>query len=262
MSGGGYCSEALTFFQALTNAGVTIEPRQHGDALDKAFVSVMPSGLKRSLEMAHVKANLAPQRSITICHSEPGAWAPPLFKTSPCPQKHAGYVVGRTMFETDSLPDGWAERLNGMDEVWVPTAFSASVFRDGGVEESKLHIVPEPVDTALFDPAAVSSPMMLPGDDWAALKLLSVFKWEERKGWDILLRAYFQEFKPEEKTILYLLTAPYHGAPDFHREIYAFAEDELGLKPEELPRLEVLSPGLPTADMPSLYAASVCVRTG
>jgi hypothetical protein len=26
-------------------------------------------------------------------------------------------VIGRTMFETDRLPEGWAERLNRMDYV-------------------------------------------------------------------------------------------------------------------------------------------------
>lgn len=32
----------------------------------------------------------------------------------------ATYSVGRTMFETDRIPKGWAKRLNGMDEIWVP----------------------------------------------------------------------------------------------------------------------------------------------
>ncbi len=31
----------------------------------------------------------------------------------------AGISIGRTMFETDRLPDGWVERLNNMDYIRV-----------------------------------------------------------------------------------------------------------------------------------------------
>ena len=44
-----------------------------------------------------------------------------LFRTVPTTR----YTIGRTMFETDRIPSGWAERLNVMDEVWVPSAFNA-----------------------------------------------------------------------------------------------------------------------------------------
>ena len=33
------------------------------------------------------------------------------------------YRVGRTMYETDSIPDGWRDCCEGMDEVWVPGSF-------------------------------------------------------------------------------------------------------------------------------------------
>lgn len=63
---------------------------------------------------------------IVVCHSEPGAWDPPLydtlecppserslpFGTSPPPESTRVYKIGRTMFETDGIPDGWIERLN------------------------------------------------------------------------------------------------------------------------------------------------------
>ena len=32
------------------------------------------------------------------------------------------------MFETDRLPNGWAARLNAVDEVWVPTEWARGVF--------------------------------------------------------------------------------------------------------------------------------------
>ena len=54
------------------------------------------------------------------------------------------------MFETDRLPDGWADRLNKVDEVWVPTQFHRAIFEDAGVV--KVKVVGEPVDTDRFTP--------------------------------------------------------------------------------------------------------------
>lgn len=59
--------------------------------------------------------------AVAICHSEPGAWHPARYSTSRCPPEGARYAVGRTMFETDRVPSGWADRMNEMDEIWVPT---------------------------------------------------------------------------------------------------------------------------------------------
>lgn len=55
------------------------------------------------------------RRAIIVCHSEPGAWAlpQPLYQTAPCPPVPltvAAYVVGRTMFEAESLSAVHVER--------------------------------------------------------------------------------------------------------------------------------------------------------
>ena len=50
---------------------------------------------------------------------ETGAWhvsGGPLWASSACPPRRGrgAVVVGRTMFETDRAPDGWARRLNAV----------------------------------------------------------------------------------------------------------------------------------------------------
>lgn len=86
-----------------------------------------------------------------------------------------------------------------MHEVWVPTEFHRRTFAASGVRPSKLHVVPEPVDAAAFDPAR-HAPLPLPlgtrvfGPAWppaaaagssagteAPFVFLSIFKWETRK---------------------------------------------------------------------------------
>jgi glycosyltransferase involved in cell wall biosynthesis len=110
------------------------------------------------------------------------------------------------MYETDRLPADWTARCNRLDQIWVPTEFHRASFARAGVVASKLVVVPEPVDVSLFDPAR-HAPLPLaelgearsadPNSDRRAYVFLSVFKWEARKGWDVLLRAFLLEFAHE-----------------------------------------------------------------
>ena len=299
LSGGGYCSEATAFAMGLLDRGVDISVYQHGDSFKPKYVDGLDDATRKALERMHVpgdKASLAavtqmwqaatkrPKRIVAVCHSEPGAWVPSRWAASPCPPPGASLTVGRTMFETDRLPDGWADRLNKMDAVWVPTDFHARIFADAGVARAKIRVVPEPVDTAFFSPAsktlrplaravpaaaaaaaAAADHVLLSGDfdvmDPPAIPtttFLSVFKWEERKAWKVLLRAYFAEFDPSADAVcLLVLTNAYHGAGDFPNEIDAFVKAEGLDKGKEtggaLPRVQVLT-GIKQADLPSLYA--------
>ena len=76
-----------------------------------------------------------------------------------CPPEDAGYKIGRSMFETDSVPEGWVEKLNRMDAIWVPSKFNARTFARAGVDSTKIVVLPEAVDTErLFNPKRVSQP--------------------------------------------------------------------------------------------------------
>eukprot|EP00736_Rhodelphis_marinus_P005640 Rmarinus@m.9905 len=182
---------------------------------------------------------------IVICHSEPGAWSAPKpnYWTSECPPggtrgTRGNFLIGRTMFETDRLPDGWEHRLNEMNEIWVPTEFSADIFRRGGVLQEKLQVIPESVNTTLFDPK-ITKPLALPGVSEKDFVFLSVFKWEKRKGYDLLLRAYLEEFDASDNVVLVLLTNQYHSSADFEQEVSDMAA-QWGISSESHPRVHVM----------------------
>ena len=69
------------------------------------------------------------------------------------------YRVGRTMYETDSIPDGWRDCCEGMDEVWVPGSFNCETFAAGGVSRKRLRPLPGGINTALFRPGAEPFPI-------------------------------------------------------------------------------------------------------
>jgi glycosyltransferase involved in cell wall biosynthesis len=197
--------------------------------------------------------------------------AAPLPPGEPCPpdpRTHAyDYVILRTMYETHVPPPGtFVRKCNSANEVWVPSRWNVEAFARGGVERAKLRAVPEGVNTTFFDPMRGGKPveaMDLGGgklvfgrtrderkgaasggeasggeggdQQQRPFVFLSSFKWEPRKGWDVLLNAYLSEFaaqEDEEKhqqhdVELHILTRPYAGNGDFAGQMRAWADASL-----------------------------------
>ena len=172
----------------------------------------------------------------------------------------AEYQIGRTMFETDRLPESWVPACNRMDEIWVPSQFNVETFAQYGVERSKLVVMPEAVDELFFDPAK-HQPLALPNR--AAYNFLSIFEWSSRKGWDVMLAAYLREFSAEDDVCFYIRTYLF-SKPDedprvaIERRIKEFAATlNLGNKP--WPRIEIIAEQVPSAQLPALYMAGDCL---
>ena len=160
----------------------------------------------------------------------------------------SGKVVWRTMFETASVPPEWLERLAEVDGVWVPSRFNARTFTAAGVDGNKVRIVPEFVDPSWLHVTA--APYTGQGD----FKFLSVFRWQERKGWDVLLQAYLQEFNADDDVELILRVDPFGPrTPDIDSAITAMVRK---VRPHRPPRLRILPNPLPPAGMKKLYAAA------
>lgn len=159
--------------------------------------------------------------------------------------------IGRAAFETDSLPAGWAACCNALDEIWVPSHFNAESFARGGVEPQRLRVMPEGVDTTRFRPGL--TPLPLPHR--RGFNFLSIFDWIDRKGPDVLLRAYLRAFTAQDDVTLILKTFKFDEpeAALLDRLIY-FIEREAGVPIEKAPTILLLQGLLPAADMPRLYA--------
>jgi hypothetical protein len=113
--------------------------------------------------------------------------------------------------------------------------------------------------------------------DPSEFRFLSVFKWEERKGWSFLLDAFLNEFTVADRTALYILSRPYMGVSDHfirdqvrrharaplrrsearprcqlaQRISNVSAASKLPLK--SLPPIMLLNPEIPTTVMPNLF---------
>ncbi|KAF2295029.1 hypothetical protein GH714_031097 [Hevea brasiliensis] len=274
LSGGGYSSEAWSYILALNEHAkesiFRLKIEQHGDLESLEFWEGLSDDVKNLAFKLH-QTDCRMNETIVLCHSEPGAWYPPLFETLPCPPidyQNFMFVIGRTMFETDRVNIEHVRRCNRMDSVWVPTEFHVSTFIESGVDPSTVVKVVQPIDVEIFDPLK-HKPLNLASignlvlgtrnmdSNSKEFVFLSVFKWEYRKGWDVLLKSYLTEFSGIDGISLYLLTNPYHSDSDFGNKILEFVEDSGIEKPEnDWAAIYVIDTHIAQIDLPRLYKAA------
>ncbi|XP_062198442.1 uncharacterized protein LOC133901180 [Phragmites australis] len=278
-SGGGYCSEAWSYVAALdghaaSGNNFTLAIAHHGDLESPEFWLGLPEQSKNlAFQLATARCDLT--RAVVVCHSEPGAWYPPMYEALPCPPtgyNDPAFVIGRTMFETDRVSPEHVRRCNQMDAVWVPTDFHVSTFVKSGVDRAKIVKVVQAVDVSFFDPAKhtelplpIGVSVMVPegsrlehGDSKGKGSVfLSVFKWEQRKGWDVLLRAFLQEFSGADDVVLYLLINAYHSDTNFSAKIRRFVEESSIEEPVEgWAEIRIIDEHVPQSALPRLYKAA------
>jgi glycosyltransferase involved in cell wall biosynthesis len=161
--------------------------------------------------------------------------------------------IGRTTFETDRIPEGWAERCDEFDEVWVPSEFNRETFARGGVDAGKLRVMPEGIDTEIYRPGLI--PIEIP--ERRAFTFLSVFDFQQRKGPDLLVRAFAEEFRADEDVALALkVTTINHPWLDVEAWLVWYLERELKVSLDAVPPIILLHGLLPRADLPRLYASA------
>jgi len=74
--------------------------------------------------------------------------------------------------------------------------------------------------------------------------VLQIFRWELRKGWDVLLAAHLGQFTAADNVALYMETSPYHSDSKFKDHMRKWAAEYLpasdGLDMDSLPTVYVV----------------------
>lgn len=161
--------------------------------------------------------------------------------------------IARTMFETNTIHESWVEILNEMTEIWVPSEFNRETFASAGVKDEKIKILPEPLDENKYNPLHV---LPYPLQVTTSFKFLSVFDWSPRKGWEVLLRAYFEEFSEDDDVSLILKVSKINEPNTNPYTKIKQLTTKLGLK--KLPHIHIIQDYLSQEEMISLYAAVDC----
>ncbi len=245
----GYADEARGFLSALNRANVPVALRALGTGED-AFRASLPRKVRHVLE-AQQRRKLAHPITVVQHYLADGF----------VPAENVAFQIGRTMFETDSLPPHWVAQCNRLDEIWVPSRFNLETFANAGVTVPMFR-VPGGVDTTEFSPDA--PPMSLSGVRGTIY--LGVFEWIHRKGWDALLRAWADAFTPDDDVTLVLRTrlrvrASHAGHASVSQQIDTFLAEQCGRTRSDVAPIIVLDEPLPANTMASLYTAADAVVT-
>ena len=126
-------------------------------------------------------------------------------------------------------------------------------FSRSGVPPEKLVRVPEAIDVQRFTRPARR--LDIPGA--RRFNFLSVFGWGLRKGWDVLVRAFVEEFSRDEGVALILHTQPGAGETreSLHQDVQALLRRH-GLGRTWPPHVVFHTPLLRVDQLPSLYKAA------
>ena len=238
----GYADEARHFLFALHQAQIKVAARAIRWS-DK--VAVLPPERERILQ--NLMRQPAQAEAVSVCHI-----LAPLFQRDASARAN----IGRTMFETDRLPEGWADACNQMDAIWVPSRFNVETFAGAGVQREKLRVVPGAIDLAPYNPNC--APLQIEGA--RGFNFLAVFDWTLRKGWDVLIRAFVEEFRADDDAALILKT---HSSLGYTGQqmlgcIADYISNNLKRDLNRIPDIVLQDANVPDARMPNLYQAADC----
>jgi len=154
------------------------------------------------------------------------------------------YTIVRTMLEVSRIPQNWVFRFNHMDEIWVPNMFNYETFQRSGVLKDKMFIIPSPVDFSFSTDRSVYK--------FRTNKkfiFFSLFNYEnrDRKGLDILLKAYTEIFNKNADVCLVLKTKT--TMEDLRKE-YNLSK--------AIPEIEIINEVLDRRNLLSIYRAASC----
>jgi glycogen(starch) synthase len=156
-------------------------------------------------------------------------------------------------WEFGPLPRAWVQAIaERVDEVWVPSTFVRDEYLRSGVAPEKVAVVPNGVNTALFNPRVAPASLAT----HKSFKFLFVGGTISRKGIDVLLKAYRQSFSARDDVTLVIkdfgLESFYKGQGA--REQIAALQAEPGA-----PEIIYLAGDIDEREMASLYNACDCL---
>jgi glycosyltransferase involved in cell wall biosynthesis len=153
--------------------------------------------------------------------------------------------IARTTFETDRIPSNWVPVLNQFKEVWVQSTFNLRTFEKSGVHVP-LRLIPNFFDVSTYTPHGKKMP--LPATN--KYLFLSIFDLQDRKGYEILLKAYLNEFSHQDNVALIIKIRDSLGNYKLERLIEAH-----GKSAKEKPPIYMIDQMLSVPELHSLYRA-------
>jgi glycosyltransferase involved in cell wall biosynthesis len=152
-------------------------------------------------------------------------------------------------WEFKGIPVDWVRFMRrAVDELWTPTSWVAQCYVDAGIPEERVAVVPNGVDTDVFQPEGDPYPLATT----RSFRFLYVGGTITRKGFDLLLDTYRSQFGPDDDVCLVVKPVGSDGAYANHNlddDLRRAAADPSG------PAIEVVDRRLTRHELAALYRA-------
>jgi glycosyltransferase involved in cell wall biosynthesis/FMN phosphatase YigB (HAD superfamily)/tetratricopeptide (TPR) repeat protein len=218
---------------ALENiAGIKIQRITNGAAVAPGF-----EGLEQI-----ISPTASSDAAVTVRHAWPPNWKRPA----------RGKLVVIQPWEFGSLPQDWVQRSRDVNEFWLPSEYVRRVYVESGVPAEKVFVVPNGIDPEKFQPQA--APLKLATAK--KFKFLFVGGTIGRKGPDLLLKAYLQNFTAADDVCLVI--KDFGGKSVYTGQTFE-AQIRAAQALPDAPEILYLSEELPPESLPGLYTACDCL---
>lgn len=119
------------------------------------------------------------------------------------------YKIGYFYWEADRLPKIWGKDINRtLNEVWAPCNLVKEACLKAGFK-GPIKIIPTPsINPVSYEEIQIPSKFKDLVLDDNIFKFYSIFQWNERKGYNKLIRGYYEEFSSKDNVILILKVNP------------------------------------------------------
>ncbi|WP_029097542.1 glycosyltransferase [Brevibacillus thermoruber] len=189
-------------------------------------------------------ASFAPfsEADAAVVHEWTPGWGKPAGKRRICMQA----------WEYGAIPREWfIPMTKDVDEIWVYSSYNKECYVRCGIPAEKVQVIPLGVDESVFRPEV--APMRV---GTAGFRFLFVGGTIVRKGIDLLLQAYVDEFTADDDVCLVIKD---NGAGSFYKgKTFQTAIRKVASRPRS-PRIVYLDRHLSETEMAGLYAGCDCL---
>lgn len=204
----------------------------------------------KGLEFLNTAIDHNDKDTITIFADYPQFW-----------QGGFGRLIGSFLHEGTVLHPGWADRMNMMEKIIVPSVATKNLFKWNGVAVPIL-VVPYGVNPEIYTPSKMDSPRIpeeqTHEEGGSEFVFLSVNSWtlkqNDRKGTDLLIKAFDEEFKNDKNVKLLLKIST------FWKKI-SLGETAIAIKEiigHDNPNIMINTDYLPELELAEYYKKSDC----
>ena len=236
--GGGYAKVNRNLVQKLSQAGIKIkvDPKHCQNELTEKELAPIKKLMQTSLSKNHISID-----SVIPSFGE---------------YSSSKYPILYTTVESYTIPKQFIECCQFYREIHVTSPFAKSILEQY-VKDKPIYVIPAGSDPELY---CEYGPKFDFKPNIKNFVFLSVFGWSYRKGYDVLLKAYFEEFSASEDVSLLIASRYQNGTSRFHKEKI---KDDINKIVKEFPNKDLphvvrYSQMISEYQMPQLYRSAHC----